>query len=225
VIIPIDADLQNDPADIPRLLAKLKEGYDVVSGWRRNRRDPFFSRRLPSILANRLISFVTGVKLNDYGCTLKAYKREVIKDIRLYGEMHRFLPALAVNLGARIAEIEVSHQKRKYGRSKYGIGRIFKVILDLFTVKFMGAYFTKPIYIFGGMGILLNLFAVGIATFVVIRRYFFSGEWISPMILLSLLCVILGFQFISLGLLAEIMVRTYYAAQQTLPYVVEERIE
>lgn len=225
VIIPIDADLQNDPADIPKLIEKIKEGFDVVSGWRRKRKDHFFTRRLPSMLANKLISLVTGVYLNDYGCTLKAYKSNVFKNIRLYGEMHRFLPALAAISGAKIAEIEVSHHPRKYGKSKYGMLRIFKVLLDLLTVKFMGTYFTKPIYIFGGIGVFLNLSGIALFIFVVIRRYFFAGEWVSPMILLSLLCVILGFQFISLGLLAEIMIRTYYADEHNLPYVVEDIID
>jgi len=224
IIIPMDADLQNDPKDIPGLLEKIGEGFDVVSGWRKKRKDSFFTRRLPSLLANRLISWITGIHLHDYGCTLKAYRKDILRDIKLYGEMHRFLPALCAISGAKIAEIEVSHHPRRYGRSKYGLFRTFKVFLDLLTVKFIGTYLTKPIYIFGGMGIFLNLFGLFLSVFVVIRRYLFSGEWISPMILLSFLCIILGFQFISLGLLAEIVIRIYYSAKNQPSYFIKERI-
>jgi len=225
IIVLLDADLQNDPADIPKLLAKLEEGYDVVSGWRRHRRDPFLTRVLPSRLANWLISTVTGVPLHDYGCTLKAYRREVLREFRLYGEMHRFIPAYAAAVGARIAEVEVTHRPRRYGRSKYGLNRIVKVLLDLVTVKFLLSYFHKPIYLFGGLGLTLAGLGSAMLLFVFVRRVGWGISALkSPFFQTGLMFVILGFQAVLMGLIAELLVRTYHETQDKPTYVVRERL-
>ena len=225
IIVLMDADLQNDPADIPLLLAKLDEGYDVVSGWRKDRKDAFLTRTLPSRLANALISWVTGVHLHDYGCTLKAYRREVLQGFRLYGEMHRFIPAYAAAVGARITEIPVRHHPRKFGRSKYGLMRTLKVILDLFTVKFLLSFFHKPIYLFGGMGLTLILPSTLLLIFLIIRRIFWGVALMtSPLFQLSLMFIILGFQSILMGLIAELLVRTYHEAQGKPTYTVRETL-
>lgn len=220
VIVLIDADLQNDPADIPLLLSKLDEGYDVVSGWRSHRKDNALSRRLPSRIANFLISRVTGVHLHDYGCTLKAYRREIVDQIRLYGEMHRFIPAHAAWVGAAITEVPVRHHPRQYGKSKYGIARTIKVLLDLMTVKFLGSYSTKPIYAFGGLGI--GAIATGIVSgATVIARKFQGFSMIeSPLLLLTAMLFIIGIQLVLMGFLAEIAVRTYHESQSKPTYVV-----
>ncbi len=225
ILVLLDADLQNDPADIPKLLAKLEEGYDVVSGWRKQRQDPFWTRVLPSAVANWVISRVTEVRLHDYGCTLKAYRREVLREFRLYGEMHRFIPAYAAAVGARIAEVEVRHHPRRYGRSKYGLSRTFKVLLDLITVKFLLSYFHKPIYLFGGLG--LGLMATGAAMllFVFVRRVLWSISALrSPFFQTGLMFIILGFQAVLMGLIAELLVRTYHETQNKPTYVVRERL-
>lgn len=225
IIVLMDADLQNDPQDIPRLVAKLEEGYDVVSGWRKERKDAFLTRTLPSRLANALISWVTGVHLHDYGCTLKAYRREVLQGFRLYGEMHRFIPAYAASVGARITEIPVQHHPRKYGKAKYGLERTLKVILDLFTVKFLLSYFHKPIYLFGGVGMLLILPSILLLIFLVLRRIFWEvALFTSPLFQLSLMFVILGFQSILMGLIAELLVRTYHEAQGKPTYTVRREL-
>ena len=217
----MDADLQNDPRDIPRLVAKIEEGYDVVSGWRKDRQDAFLTRVLPSRMANALISWVTGVHLHDYGCTLKAYRREVLEGFRLYGEMHRFIPAYAASVGARITEMPVRHHPRRFGKSKYGLVRTLKVILDLFTVKFLLSYFHKPIYLFGGMGLALILPSSLLLVFLIIRRIFWHvALFTSPLFQLSLMFVILGFQSILMGLIAELLVRTYHEAQGKPTYTV-----
>lgn len=223
IIVLIDADLQNDPADIPMMLEKLKEGYDVVSGWRVNRQDTYITRTLPSHLANGLISRVTGVHLHDYGCTLKAYRREVITGFRLYGEMHRFIPVFARWVGARIIEVPVQHHPRRFGKAKYGLERTVKVILDLFTVKFLNTYSSKPIYLFGGLGVLLILAAV-LVLLVLIGLRIFAGEHMirSPLLILSVMLVILGFQSIMQGLIAELLVRTYHESQNKLTYTVRK---
>lgn len=223
IVITLDADLQNDPRDIPRLLNKMKEGYDLVSGWRKNREDPFFSKKLPSFFANRLIASFTGVNIHDYGCTLKVYRKEVVKNIRLYGEMHRFIPALAHWMGATITELPIRHHPRKYGRSKYSLSRIIKVALDLITVKFLVSYQTKPIYIFGTMGTFL-VFAGGLAAIVTLVEKFFYGVWVhrNPMALLMVFFVILGIQFIMMGLLAEISIRTYHESQKKPIYFIDK---
>jgi len=223
VIVLLDADLQNDPADIPLLLRKLDEGYDVVSGWRKDRKDAFLTRTLPSRLANALISWVTGVPLHDYGCTLKAYRREVLQGFRLYGEMHRFIPAYAAAVGARITEVVVQHHPRRFGRSKYGLTRTLKVLLDLFTVKFLLSYFHKPIYLFGGVGLTLILPSTLLLLFLIIRRIFWHvGLLTSPLFQLSLMFIILGFQSLLMGLIAELLVRTYHEAQGKPTYTVRQ---
>ena len=223
VICPMDGDLQNDPRDIPALLEKLDEGCDVVSGWRKRRKDPWLTRRLPSWFANRLISKITGVKLHDYGCSLKAYKSEVLEGVRLYGDMHRFIPALASWMGVQVGEVPVNHRRRVGGKSKYGLSRIFRVILDLINVKFLVAYATRPIQVFGKIGLLS--FLVGLI-FLVLTVYmkFAHGYNMSgnPLLLLSVLCALVAVQFICIGLLGEINIRTYYELQGKPTYVVRE---
>ncbi len=225
VIIPMDGDLQNDPADIPRLLEKLNEGYDVVSGWRKDRKDTFITRKIPSILANALISSQTGVHLHDYGCTLKAYRREVLDGINLYGEMHRFVPALASQFGARVAELPVNHRPRLHGTSKYGISRTLRVILDLMTVKFLMAYSTKPIQLFGKWGVytLLAGFASGAMTLYMKLFEHFSMNR-NPLLILTAFLLFMGIQFIVLGLLGELNARTYFESQGKPIYVIRDRI-
>ncbi|MBI4377262.1 MAG: glycosyltransferase family 2 protein [Elusimicrobia bacterium] len=225
IIACLDADGQNDPADIPRLIDKLAEDHDLVSGWRRQRKDPFWTRRLPSHLANALISWVTGVRLHDYGCTLKIYRSKYLKPLRLYGEMHRFLPAFAGFLGARIAELEVNHRPRLRGRSKYGLSRTLKVLLDLLTVKFMDAYMAKPIYLFGGGGLTVGLIGAGLAC-VTLYKKFYLGIFVKdqPLFQVSIFLGLIGFQMILLGLLAEILVRVYFDIKEKPPYFVGEMI-
>jgi len=219
IIVLLDADMQNDPADIPMILAKLDEGYDVVSGWRKDRKDTFITRTLPSHLANSLISWVTGVHLHDYGCTLKAYRREVLTGFRLYGEMHRFIPVFAHAVGARIAEVPVRHHPRQHGNAKYGLERTLKVLLDLFTVKFLLSYSAKPIYLFGGAGIGLMLISTLTLLVLMIRRVFFNISVLaSPFFQMSVMFFILGFQSILMGLIAELLVRTYHESQQKPTY-------
>ncbi len=225
VIVLMDADLQNDPADIPMMLEKIDQGYDLVSGWRLNRQDKFITRVLPSRIANWLISVVTGVYLHDYGCTLKAYRREVLTGYRLYGEMHRFIPAYASSVGAKMIEVPVTHHPRQYGKTKYGLSRTLKVVLDLFTVKFLMSYAKKPIYLFGGAGALL--IGVSFITLVVllIRRITLSEHMIrSPLLLMSTMLFIVGFQSILMGLLAELMVRTYHESQHKPIYNIKRLI-
>ncbi|MGD8786589.1 MAG: glycosyltransferase family 2 protein [Phycisphaerales bacterium] len=226
VIVAIDADLQNDPADIPAMIAKLDEGYDVVSGWRKKRHDNTLTRLLPSKMANWLIAKITGVRLHDFGCTLKAYRREVLAETKLYGEMHRFIPALASWSGARIAEMVVNHRPRTAGYAKYGLGRTFKVVLDLITVKFLGSFSTKPIYIFGGLGLLSALGAILFGTIVLYQKFAsnFSMNR-NPLLVLIAVCIIATIQFILMGLLAELLVRTYHESQGRPTYVIREILE
>lgn len=224
VVVAMDADLQNDPADIPMLLAKLDEGHDVVSGWRKERHDNALTRRLPSRIANGLISRITGVKLHDYGCTLKAYRREVLAETRLYGEMHRFIPALASWSGAHIAEVVVNHRPRTAGQAKYGLARTWKVVLDLITVKFLGSFSTKPIYIFGGLGGLTTLLAVLLGLVVIAQKLGRNHVDITgnPLFLLTAVLLVATMQFILMGLLAELLVRTYHESQGRPTYVIKE---
>lgn len=225
VVVMIDADLQNDPTDIPRLLARLDEGYDVVSGWRKDRKDAQIRRNWVSRVANRLISRVSGVKLNDYGCTLKAYRRSVVSDIRLYGEMHRFIPIYAQWQGARITELPVAHHAREFGSSKYGLERIFKVLLDLLVVVFLRRFFSKPIYLFGGCGIvsiILSFLTIFLA--IALRLFAHISLIQTPLPLLSALLFLVGVMSILLGLVAEVMVRTYYESQGARAYLVRELI-
>jgi glycosyltransferase involved in cell wall biosynthesis len=223
VVITLDGDLQNDPADIPKLIAKLDEGYDLVNGWRIKRQDRFISRRLPSILANRLISSVTKVKLHDYGCTLKAYRGETARALSLYGEMHRFIPVLAADLGARIAEIAVNHRERRHGSSKYGISRTIRVILDLITVKFLTSYWTRPLHVFGSVGILATVAGLSLTGYLTLQKLLF-GESLAnrPILLLGILLIVVGVQFVSMGLLGEMLVRIYHEAQGKPVYTVRE---
>jgi glycosyltransferase involved in cell wall biosynthesis len=225
IVITSDADLQNDPRDIPKLLAKMDEGYDIVSGWRVNRKEPFLSRRLPSMMANRMISSTTGVVLHDYGCSLKAYRNEVVKNVHLYGELHRFIPAVASAIGVTVAEVPVNDRARRFGSSKYGISRTFRVFLDLITVRFLLGYATRPLHVFGGIG----LFMAGLGFLCGIYLTFVKlmlGENIGnrPLLLLAALLVILGVQMISMGLLAEMITRTYYETQDKPIYVIREQL-
>ncbi|HLM55435.1 MAG TPA: glycosyltransferase family 2 protein [Pyrinomonadaceae bacterium] len=224
VLIPMDADLQNDPADIGRLLDKLDEGFDVVSGWRKERQDKMVSRKIPSMIANKLISFIGGVRLHDYGCSLKAYRREFLKEVKLYGEMHRFIPIYASWVGARVTEIPVHHHKRTMGQSKYGLSRTFKVMLDLMTIKFMASYHTKPIYVFGLFG--FSSFIISLIAFVwaVLRKLGGESFIRNPLFTITIVMFAVGVQFILMGLLAEMLVRTYHESQAKTIYVVRERV-
>ena len=225
VVITIDADLQNDPADIPALMDKMAEGYDVVSGWRVDRKDRFLDRRLPSIVANSMIRWTTGVDIHDNGCSLKAYRREVLKDVRLYGEMHRFLPALAYGAGGRVAEIPVQHHPRRYGTAKYGLSRTLKVFLDIIAVRFLLSYSTRPIHIFGLLGLLCFAGGTAILLYLTIVRLFLLQPIADrPLMLLGILLTMLGVQLVTTGLLAELVVRTYYESQGKPIYTVRQEI-
>ncbi|MFQ6096170.1 MAG: glycosyltransferase family 2 protein [Armatimonadota bacterium] len=225
VVVAMDADLQNDPADIPRLVEMIEKGYDVVSGWRRDRKDPWLSRRLPSKIANWTISRVTNVRLHDYGCTLKAYTRDVVRNLRLYGEMHRFIPALASWSGARIGEIVVNHRRRRFGRSKYGMGRTLRVLLDLATVKFLLTYSTRPLHIFGLWGVLAGAAGFLIAAYLSVEKFVKHVDIGSrPLLLLAILLMFGGLQLVTMGLLAELQARTYHEAQGKPIYAVREII-
>jgi glycosyltransferase involved in cell wall biosynthesis len=225
ILIPMDADLQNDPVDIARLLEKLDQGFDVVSGWRKNRKDKMLTRRIPSMAANRLISAISGVKLHDYGCSLKAYRRDVLTDVKLYGEMHRFIPVYARWAGARVAEIPVTHHARHAGKSKYGLSRTIKVLFDLITIKFMSSYLTKPLYLFGTAGLIC--LAVSLFSMLWALYYKFVLDVHlnrMPLATLSMIMFAMGIQFIFMGLLAEMIVRTYHESQNKPTYLVRERI-
>lgn len=223
VIVTLDGDLQNDPAEIPRMLEKLDEGYDLVAGWRKHRQDKMLSRKLPSMIANRIISSTTNVRLHDYGCTLKAMRSDVAKQINLYGEMHRFIPALAAEHGVKIAEIPVNHRARVAGKSKYGISRTFRVMLDLLTVKFFLGFSTRPLHMFGALGFLSGGVGGLMMTVLISQRLFFSMPLANrPALLLATMLVLIGLQFICFGLLAEILVRTYHESQNKKIYAVRE---
>jgi len=225
IIIGLDGDLQNDPADIPRLLDKLAEGYDVVSGWRRNRIGGMLTRKLPSLIANWLISKMSGVHLHDYGCTLKAYKKDVVKDVKLYGEMHRFIPIYASWQGGKVAEIPVNDLPRTHGRSKYGLERVVKVILDLMVVKFLASYADKPIYVFGGFGLASIALSFAAGVLALYLKFFEHTSFIStPLPLLVVLAFITGVMSILMGLIAEIIMRTYYESQGKQVYLVRDTI-
>ena len=223
VVITMDADLQNDPMDIPLLMAKVDEGYDIVSGWRKDRQDRWLDRKLPSMMANRLISNVTDVKLHDYGCSLKAYRTEVLRHVHLYGELHRFIPALASQVGATVTEVPVNHRSRQYGSSKYGISRTVRVMLDLINVWFLGTYSTRPIHVFGTLGLSSMAFGVLIGLYLSFIKIFL-GESIGnrPLLLLAVLLVVIGVQLVTMGLLGEMITRTYYESQNKPIYVVRE---
>ena len=225
IIVLLDADMQNDPADIPMLLEKLDEGYDLVSGWRKNRKDTYITRTLPSHMANKLISRVTGVNLHDYGCTLKAYRRDVLEGFRLYGEMHRFIPVFANSVGAKIAEVEVNHHPRKFGKTKYGLERTLKVVLDLFTVKFLVSYSSKPIYLFGGAGLGLIFGSGAVLIYLFVRRMLSQiSVTASPLFQIAVMLFVMGFQSVLMGLIAELLVRTYYESQRKPTYRIRKTI-
>lgn len=225
VIVPMDGDLQNDPIDIPRLLAKLEEGYDVVSGWRKDRADKLIVRKLPSWAANRIISWVSGVPLHDYGCTLKAYRRDVLSGVRLYGELHRFIPIFASWQGGQITEMEVTHHARQFGNSKYGLNKIFKVVLDLMLVRFLTKYQSKPIYVFGYVGAIFFVIALLAAIYAIWLKYVDGISFIqTPLPLLFAMGFMMGFICILLGLISELLVRTYFESQSRTHYIVGSRI-
>jgi glycosyltransferase involved in cell wall biosynthesis len=225
VLVPMDADLQNDPSDIKRLLAKLDEGYDVVSGWRKRRQDKMVTRKIPSMIANRIISFIGGVPLHDYGCSLKAYRRDVLKDVKLYGEMHRFIPIYASWAGARVAEIPVEHHARTMGVSKYGLSRTLKVVFDLVTIKFMASYQTKPLYVFGSCGMVAFLVSLFAGLLAIYWKLIHRADFVqTPLPVLTIVMFAVGVQFFLMGLLAEMQVRTYHESQQKPIYAVRERI-
>ena len=225
VLIPMDADLQNDPADIQRLLEKLDEGYDVVSGWRKNRKDKMITRKIPSMIANRLISWIGGVPLHDYGCSLKAYRRESLQDVRLYGEMHRFIPIYASWAGARVTEIPVEHHARTMGKSKYGLSRTLKVVFDLMTIKFMASYQTKPIYVFGSFGMLAFAISLFAGMYALFLKIIHKADFVqTPLPILTIVMFAVGVQFLLMGLLAEMLVRTYHESQAKAIYAVRERL-
>lgn len=226
IIIPLDSDLENDPHDIIKLLAKMDEGFDVVSGWRKKRwENKKFLRKLPSIIANKFISTVSGVHLHDYGCTLKAYKADVIQGVNLYGEMHRFIPAYAARMGARVAEIEVAHSPRKYGKSNYGISRTVRVILDLLVLRFLYQYMDRPIQFFGIIGLFFSMVGVVAGIAAIVLRIFFDLHLVqTPLPVLSALCIIVGVQLITMGILAEMVMRTYYESQGKKAYLIKEKI-
>ena len=223
LIVTSDGDRQNDPRDIPRMIDMLERGHDIVCGWRKDRKDPFVSRRLPSMIANGLISFVTGVRLHDYGCSLKVFRAEVVKPMRLYGEMHRFLPAIASEQGVSIAETVVNHRARQHGRSKYGIGRTVRVVLDLMTVKFLLSYSTRPLQIFGLVGIAMGLLGAAISGWLAYERLIGSVALSDrPLLLFGILLISTGFQLVTLGLLAEMQARTYHESQRKATYAIRE---
>lgn len=225
IIVLMDADMQNDPADIPILLAKLDEGYDLVSGWRKDRKDNRLTRTIPSNIANGLISWATGVHLHDYGCTLKAYRRDVLEGFRLYGEMHRFIPVFAHAVGARITEIPVRHHPRTFGKTKYGLERTIKVLLDLFTVKFLLSYSNKPIYLFGGAGFLLMFAGAADLLYLLVRRTLYAVPvFTSPLLQIGVMFVIMGFQSLLMGLIAELLARTYHESQSKPTYTIRRTV-
>lgn len=225
ILIPMDADLQNDPADIKRLLEKIDEGYDVVSGWRKNRQDTLITRKIPSKIANKIISWIGGVPLHDYGCSLKAYRREVIQDVRLYGEMHRFIPIYASWAGARVTEIPVEHHARTMGKSKYGISRTIKVVFDMMTIKFMASYQTKPLYVFGTFGMIAFAISTIAGLWALWKKFYEGVHFIhQPLPLLCVVMLAISVQFFLMGLMAEMIVRTYHESQAKAIYTVRERL-
>ena len=226
IIITMDADLQNDPEDIPKILEKMEEGYDIVSGWRKNRKDKMVTRRVPSIIANKIISGLFGVKLHDFGCTLKAYRKEVIENIELYGEMHRYIPALASWMGIKVAEIPVNHRQRQSGKAKYGISRTIRVILDIITIKFLLTYSKKPMQIFGLIGVVAALIGAIITIWLIVQRVFFDQPLSTrPLFILSISMIFIGAQLITMGLLGEVMMRTYHEGAGKPTYVIKEIID
>ncbi len=225
IIIPMDADLQNDPNDIPKFLEKINEGYDVVSGWRKERKDSAISRKLPSAIANKLIGYITGVKIHDYGCSMKAYKNEIMKDVELYGEMHRFIPAYTAWRGGKITEIIVNHRARKFGQTNYGIARTFYVLMDLVVVKFLSKYMNKPMHFFGGIGFISLFFGFLLGLLSVVLRVMGIRHFVeTPLPVLSALFIIVGVVLVAMGVIAEMIMRLYYESQNKTPYNISELI-
>jgi len=225
VVVAMDADLQNDPADITRLVDKVAEGFDIVNGWRRDRHDKWLTRKVPSFFGNKLISWITGVKLHDYGCTLRGFRSDVVKNLKLYGEMHRYIPAIASRMGIKSTEIIVNHRERRFGRSKYGLGRTFRVILDLISIKFLLAYSHRPLQIFGGAGLLMILAGLGSGVYLTYAKFVLNqGIGGRPLLFFTLLMIFLGFQAISLGLLAEMLSRIYHEGLDKNEYAIRELI-
>lgn len=222
----MDADLQNDPLDIPKMLRELTDDVDMVAGWRVKRKDPFFTRRLPSIVANRVISTATKVKLHDYGCTLKVMRQEVAKELRLYGEMHRFIPAVASWMGVSIVEMKVNHRARQFGKSNYGLGRTLRVVLDLLTVRFMQSYLVRPMQVFGSAGFFSSVLGFGICAYLAVEKLAFGSDiGDRPLLLLGVLMIVVGVQLASLGLVADVVSRTYHESQNKRPYHVREKLQ
>ena len=224
VIVFLDADLQNDPRDIPKLLSKIQEGFAVASGWRKKRKDPFFTRRLPSYIANMVISKMSKVKLHDFGCSLKAYRREAITQVRLYSEMHRFIPIYVARQGVPITEVEVSHRRRVAGDSKYSMMRFLKVILDFLVAEFINNYLNKPMYVFGIGGLFFIFLGGGISIFIIIRKVFWGGVWVSPLLFIIIISMIIGVQFILMGFIAELMIRLYYENTKARTYCIKKEL-
>ena len=222
IIITLDGDLQNDPNDIPKLLEGINEGYDLICGWRFKRKDKLINRKIPSKIANKLIGIVTGIYLHDYGCSLKAFKKEILNDIKMYGELHRFLPVLANIEGAKIKEIKVNHRSRKYGSSKYGIDRTFRVLMDLMTVWFMKKFLTRPMYVFGFIGIMSILSSLIISTYLIIIKFLGEDIGTRPLLIFALILGIAGIQLFSFGLLGELLMRTYHESQNRPIYRIRE---
>jgi len=225
VVITLDADLQNDPADIPLLVDKVEEGFDIVNGWRKDRHDRWLTRKVPSFFGNKLISWITGTRLHDYGCTLRGFKREVVKNLKLYGEMHRYIPAIASRLGIRSTEIAVNHRPRRFGQSKYGLGRTFRVMIDLISLKFLLAYSHRPLQIFGGVGLLMIVIGLGSGSVLTYEKFVLSQAIAGrPLLFFTLLMIFLGFQSISLGLLAEMLSRIYHEGFDKNEYAIRQLI-
>lgn len=225
VIVPLDADLQNDPNDIPKLLNFISEGYDLVSGWRKHRQDRTLDRKIPSIIANKLISWVSGIQLHDYGCSLKAYRKDILHGVRLYGELHRFLPVLASWNGAKVIEVEVNHKPRVFGRSKYGLGRTYKVLLDLIVLKFLSDFSTKPIYFFGGFSFITFALSFLSAAWAIYLKLFRNIDLDhTPLLIFSAVFVIVGMQLLLMGLLADLIMRTYFESQDKKTYQIKEAV-
>lgn len=224
IVVTLDADLQNDPADIPAVIDKIKEGYDIVNGWRKKRKDKFLTKRLPSFFGNKLISFITKVKLHDYGCTLRGFRRDVVKNLKLYGEMHRYIPAIASRIGIRSIEIPVNHRERKFGKSKYGLGRTFRVILDLISIKYLLSFSHRPLQIFGSLGLFLMGAGMLAGLYITYAKYFLNQSADRPLLLFTVLMLFLGFQIITLGLIAEMLTRVYHEGLNKNVYTVREAL-
>jgi len=222
IVVTLDADLQNDPADIPMIIDKVREGYDIVNGWRKNRKDKFLSKKLPSFFGNKLVSFITGVKLHDYGCTLRGFKKDVVNNLKLYGEMHRYIPAIASRIGIKSIEVPVNHRKRMFGKSKYGLGRTFRVILDLISIKYLLSFSYRPLQIFGSLGLIMMGTGFLSGLYISYEKYFNGASANRPLLTFTVLLLFLGFQIITLGLLAEMLTRVYHEGLNKNVYTIRD---